>query len=228
MRSFVPVVLTMALLPLAMAPQTKAQDGADPTRYAVSYVEVAPAMKDTTSALLRQLAEASRKDPGAMRFEVLQRTAPTNQFMILEIWKDQQALDAHGATAHAKQFRDKIAPMLIAPIDDRILLAITAAPAQSAPGAIYVVSHVDVGPPSRDKIIAAFNALAGPTRKDAGNLRFDALQQTNRTNHFTMVEAWRDQASDDAHELAAHTKQFRDALAPLTGALYDQRWYTGL
>jgi len=228
MRSFVPVVLTMALLPLAMAPQTEAQDGADPTRYAVSYVEVAPAMKDTTSALLRQLAEASRKDPGAMRFEVLQRTVPTNQFMILEVWKDQQALDAHGAAAHTKQFRDKIAPMLIAPIDDRILLAIRAAPAQSAPGAIYVVSHVDVGPPSRDKINAAFNALAGPTRKDAGNLRFDVLQQTNRTNHFTVVEAWRDQASDDAHELAAHTKQFRDALAPLTGALYDQRWYTGL
>ena len=141
MRSFVPVVLTMALLPLAMAPQTKAQEGADPTRYAVSYVEVAPAMKDATATLLRQLAEASRKDPGAMRFEVLQRTAPTNQFMILEIWKDQQALDAHGATAHAKQFRDKIAPMLIAPIDDRILLAITAAPAQSAPAWTVAVSR---------------------------------------------------------------------------------------
>jgi quinol monooxygenase YgiN len=228
MRALIPVVLTTALLPLAMAPQAMAQEGAAPTRYVVSYVEVSPAMKDATAALLRQLAEASRKDPGVMRFEVLRRTAPTNQFMILEVWKDEQALDAHGATAHTKQFRDKIAPMLIAPIDDRVLLPIAAAPAQSAPGAVYVVSHVDVGPPSRDKIVGAFNALAGPTRKDAGNLRFDVLQQTNRSNHFTVVEAWRDQASDDAHELAAHTKQFRDALAPLTGALYDQRSYTGL
>ena len=41
-------------------------------------------------------------------------------------------------------------------------------------------------------------------------------------------KSWKDQASDDAHEIAAHTKQFRDALGPLTGALYDQRWYTAL
>jgi len=148
--------------------------------------------------------------------------------MVLEVWKDQQALDAHGTAAHSKQFRDKIAPMLIAPIDDRLLLAIAVAPAQSAPGALYVVTHVDVAPPNRDKIVVAFNALVGPSRKDAGNLRFDVVQQTNRSNHFSMIEAWKDQASDDAHEMAAHTKQFRDTLTPLTGALYDQRWYRSL
>ena len=43
-----------------------------------------------------------------------------------------------------------------------------------------------------------------------------------------MVEAWSDQAADDAHEIAAHTKEFRAALGPLTGALYDQRWYKAL
>jgi quinol monooxygenase YgiN len=228
MRTFVQLVLTMALLPLAGASSAMAQESADPTRYVVSYVEVAPAMKESTAGLLRQLADASRKDPGAMRFEVLERTAPSNQFMILEVWKDQQALDAHGAAAHTRQFRDKIASMLTAPIDDRVLLPIAVGPAQSAPGAIYVVTHVDVAPPNRDKIIVAFNALVSPSRKDAGNLRFDVTQQTNRNNHFSMIEVWRDRASDDAHEITAHTKQFRDTLTPLTGALYDQRWYTAL
>jgi len=228
MRTFIHLILAMVSLPLVMAPRAMAQDAPDAARYVVSYVEVAPEKKDATAALLRQLADDSRKDPGAVRIEVLQRTAPSNQFMILETWKDQQALDAHGAAAHTKQFHDKIAPMLIAPIDDRILLPITVGPAQSAPAALYVVTHVDVAPPNRDKIVAAFNTLAGPSRKDSGNLRFDFVQQTNRNNHFSMIEVWKDQASEDAHELTAHTKEFRNAFNPLAGALYDQRSYKAL
>jgi quinol monooxygenase YgiN len=229
MRTVIHLILAIVALPLAAAPRAMAQDAADAAaRYVVSYVEVAPAKKEATAALLRQLADDSRKDPGALRFEVLQRTAPSNQFMILEIWKDQQALDAHAAAAHTKQFRDKIAPMLIAPVDDRFLLPITVGPAQSAPGALYVVTHVDVAPPNRDKIVAAFNALAGPTRKEAGNLRFDVAQQTNRSNHFSMIEVWKDDASDEAHQLAVPTREFRSAFNPLAGALFDQRSYKAL
>jgi quinol monooxygenase YgiN len=227
MRVLFQLILAMALLPFAVPPQAMAQDENDPTMYVVTYIEVAPAQKDAAAGLLRQLADASRKEAGAMRFEVLQRTAQPNQFMILETWKDQQALDAHAA-AGAKQFREKVEPMLIAPIDDRFCIGTAVAAAQSAPGAVYVVTHVDVAPPNRDKIIVAFKALVGPSRKDAGNLRFDVVQQKNRTNHFKMIESWKDQASDDAHEIAAHTKQFRDTLGPLTGALYDQRWYKAL
>ena len=34
-----------------------------------------------------------------MRFEVPQRVSPSNHFVILEVWKDQAALDAHTAAA---------------------------------------------------------------------------------------------------------------------------------
>jgi quinol monooxygenase YgiN len=164
-----------------------------------------------------------------MRFEVLERTSPSNQFVIVEAWKDEAALNAHAATAHAKQFRDKMQPHLLAPIDDRLSIVTTASPIAAAAGAgLYVVTHVDVGPPNRDKIIVALKALSEPTRKDKGNVRYDVLQQKSRTNHFTVVEAWTDQAANDAHEIAAHTKEFRGALGPLTGALYDQRWYKPL
>jgi quinol monooxygenase YgiN len=226
MRLFL-LILSLAL-PLAVSPQASAQEAADPTLYVLNYVEVVPAMRESTAKLLREFAEASRKDAGALRFEVLGRTAPTNQFMILEAWKDQQALDAHASAAHTKKFHESIAPMLLAPIDERLCIATAVAPAQSAPGSLYVITHVDVGPPNREKIIVAFNALVGPSRKDAGNLRFDVVQQKARTNHFKMIEVWKDQAADDAHENADHTKAFRAKLLPLTGALYDQRWYKAL
>jgi quinol monooxygenase YgiN len=223
MRVFIPVLLAMAIMPLAVAAQDLGS-----AAYMVTYIEVTPASNGETTALLRQLVATSRQDAGLVRFEILQRTAPSNQFVILQAWKDEQALDAHTGSAHAKQFRDKVQPMLIAPIDDRLSVGLTTAPPASAQAGLYVVTHVDVGPPNRDKIIVALKALAGPTRKDPGNVRFDVLQQKKRTNHFTVTEAWRDQAANDAHEIAAHTKEFRAALGPLTGALYDQRWYKPL
>jgi quinol monooxygenase YgiN len=119
-------------------------------------------------------------------------------------------------------------PHLMAPFDDRLSIVTTVSPIAATGAGLYVVTHVDVAPPNRDKIIVALKALADPTRKDKGNVRYDVLQMKARTNHFTVVEAWTDQAADDAHEIAAHTKEFRATLGPLTGALYDQRWYKPL
>ena len=223
------VMLAMALAPLAATPRAQAQDAADPTVTMVTYIDVAPAAKDEAAPLFRQLAEASRKDAGVLRFEVLQRTAPANQFVILAAWKDQAAVDAHAATAHAKQFLEKLNPLLIAPVDDRPCVTFHVGASQPVPaGALYVVTHVDVPGNVRDKILGPLRTLADTTRKEAGNLRFDVVYQKARTNHFTMVEAWKDQASDDTHELAAHTRDFRNVLTPITGALYDQRWYKAL
>ena len=226
MRLLTHLMLAMTIMPLALAPQASAQE--DSTSHMITYIEVTPAAKAQAATVLKELAAASKQDAGLMRFEVLERTAPSNQFVIVEAWKDEAALNAHAGTAHAKQFRDKMQPHLMAPIDDRLSIVTTASPIAAARAGLYVVTHVDVAPPNRDKIIVGLKALSEPTRKDKGNVRYDVLQQKNRTNHFTVVEAWSDQAADDAHEIAAHTKEFRAVLGPLTGALYDQRWYKPL
>src|SRR5262245_43176988 len=219
-------VLALALVPLVVAQPARAQN--DPTIHMVSYIDVAPAAKDQAAALLRPLAEASRKDAGNLLFQILQRAAPANQFVIVARWKDQQALDAHNAAAHSKQFRGQVDPHLIAPIDDRLCIPTFVAAQKSGDSSVYVVTHVDVPGNVRDKIVPALEALAEQSRKETGNLRFDVSYQKNRTNHFTVMEVWKDQTANDAHELAAHTRAFRGALTPITGALYDQRWYKAM
>src|SRR5215510_13450596 len=172
MRLLTHLMLAMTIMPLALAPQASAQE--DSTSHMITYIEVTPAAKE--------LAAASKQDAGLMRFEVLERTAPSNQFVIVEAWKDEAALNAHAGTAHAKQFRDKMQPHLMAPIDDRLSIVTTASPIAAARAGLYVVTHVDVAPPNRDKIIVALKALSEPTRKDKGSVRYDVLQQKNRTN----------------------------------------------
>ncbi len=219
-------ILALAVVPLVAAQPARAQN--DPTIHMVTYIDVAPAAKDQAAALLRPLAEASRKDAGNLLFQILRRTAPAHQFVIVATWKDQQALDAHDGAAHSKQFRSQVDPLLIAPIDDRLCIPTFVAAQKSGDGSVYVVTHVDVPGNVRDKILLALEALSEQSRKEGGNLRFDVSYQKNRTNHFTVMEIWKDQAANDTHELAAHTRAFRGALTPITGALYDQRWYKAM
>jgi quinol monooxygenase YgiN len=227
MRFSISLLLAMALTPILAAPAAHAQDAAV---YVVSYIDVAPAASATAAGLLRQLANGSRKDDGNMRFEILQRAAPSNQFVIVSIWRDQKSYDAHVAAAHSKEFRDKIKPHLISAIDDRLHsgMEIAATAAKRVPGTVHVVTHVDVPPPRKDDCISALKALVEDSRKEAGAARFEIFQQTSRPNHFSVVEIWRDQNAYNAHITAAHTKRFREQLTPMSGALYDERLYKAL
>ena len=227
------ILAALAVAMISTAAQAQAPDVADPTVFIISYIEATYAGKNQVATQLKQLRDASAKDDGLIRYEVLQRVSPTNQFMALEIWKDQPAYDAHMASPHRKMFREKVLPLLLAPIDDRQGVTVSvdpmhAAKARATGSAIYVISHVDVGPPNREKIIPALKTLAESSRKDAGNLRFDVVFQKNRTNHFKVIEVWKDQKSNEAHEITAHAKEFRNVLTPMSGALYDQRWYKAL
>ena len=210
----------------AFVPSTASAQPQDATLYTATYVELVPPAKNSGAALLRTYRDAGRKDAGNMRLEVVQRLDRPSQFVILAVWKDKAAFDAHKATAHAKQLGEKLAPLFASPNDERLhnVLAV-AAGKPVARRAIFVVTHVDVPPPQKDNLIPMLNQLATASRAEADNLRFDIWQQTSRPNHFTVVETWSGPKAYDTHIMAAHTKQFRAKLTPITGALYDERLY---
>jgi quinol monooxygenase YgiN len=191
-----------------------------------TYVEVLPTAVKEGSALLKQYRDATRKDAGNQRAEVVQEANRPTRFVVLTIWADQKAFDAHGKAAHTTQFRDKLKAVHAAPYDERVHSGMAVA-AKDAPrgAAVVVVTHVDVPPPFKDTTVPMLQQLAEASRKDAGNKRFEALQQANRPNHFTVVEAWADRKAYESHVLADHTRQFRDKLGPMSGALYDERLF---
>ena len=88
--------------------------------YVVTHADAIPSGKDEAIVLLKQLAEASRTDDGNVRIEVLQQTSRQNHFTVVEIWRDQQALEAHAMAAHARQFREKFQPLSGSLYDERL------------------------------------------------------------------------------------------------------------
>jgi quinol monooxygenase YgiN len=181
-------------------------------------------------ALLRQYRETSRKEEDNVRLEVLQQHGRPDHFVLLETWKDQKALDAHGMATHTAQWREKLQPLRLSPFDERLHkgLALGSALAVHAAGATYVVTHADAVPSGKDEALVLLKQLAEISRNDDGNVRFEVLQQSSRQNHCTIVEIWQDQKALAAHVMAGHTRQFREKFQPLSGSLYDERLYTAL
>ena len=219
------LIIGLAALALATARPGFAEDAVP--IYVVTYFDAAPTAAAETGALLRQYAEAARKEAGNLSLEMFEEIGRPNRFAILESWRDKPALEAHGAAPSTSAFSGKLKPLLISGTGARLLSAFSvAAPAgQPSSGTVYVLTHVDVPPPQKDQAIELQKALAAAARQDDGNLWFDVLQQSDRPNHFTLFEGWRDQKAFDASIMAAHTKEFRQKLNPLEGALYDERLY---
>jgi quinol monooxygenase YgiN len=222
--------MLIAAAAMAVAPAAMAQAPAGGTAYVVTYIEVVPSAEREAVGLLKQVATASRKEPGNQRYDVLERIDRKNQFVILETWADLKAAEAHAGGSALKEFKDKLKPLQASFYDERPSngLAVASAPASVSRGAIYAVTHVDVIPPSKDDCIVMLKKLADDTRKEANAERFEAWQQNNRANHFTVTEIWKNRAAHDAHVATASTREFREKLGPMSGALYDERLYKSL
>ena len=211
----------------ALVPPAHAQGNAV---YLATYVEVMPNAVAPGIALLKQYRDASSKEDGNLRAKALAEIERPNRFVVVEAWRDKAALEAHGQSAATLMFRDKLKPIADAPYDERVnnALYVTQGKNESQSGAIYVLTHVDVIPSGKDDCMAALKAMSIDTAGDAGNISYEVLQQSNRGNHFTVIEAWTDRKALYAHAMAAHTRAFREKISPVAGALYDERIYKAL
>jgi autoinducer 2-degrading protein len=107
-------------LSTAASPATAGSDAV----YVISHVDIAPTSPVQAPEALRRQAEASRKEPGNLRFDVVQHTMRGNHFTVVEGWRNQQALDAHVAAAHTREYRDTLQPGTGSPLDERVLKAV--------------------------------------------------------------------------------------------------------
>lgn len=214
-------LLTALALSTALVAQTPAPDAA--TFYAVSYVETAAASAKDAATALRAYRDATTRLDGCTNVETFEQIGRPGHWVILETWRDQKAFDARDAGVQQRLI-DGTKAIRVSGLDQRPYKTISVAPARAAgSGAVSVVAHVDVAP--NPAVAPMLTKLAQASRQEAGNLRFDVLQHTMRANHFTVIETWRDQAALDAHATAAHTRQYRDDVLPLTGSPLDERTF---
>ena len=60
-------------------------------------------------------ARNSIREPGIARFDVVQQTDDPTRFVLVEVYRDEAATDAHRETAHYAKWRDTVASMMVEP-----------------------------------------------------------------------------------------------------------------
>src|ERR1044072_8755314 len=128
------VTLLAAAMPQAK-PQAQAPAPSSPI-YAAPYAEVGISSVKQGTALLKEFRDAVREENGNMGAYVAQEVGRANRFLILEIWKDPAAFDAHGKSAATMAFGDKFKELQNAPLDVRVHngMAVVGSPAAGQDG----------------------------------------------------------------------------------------------
>jgi quinol monooxygenase YgiN len=93
---------------------------------------------------------------------------------------------------------------------------------------LYVVTHIDVTPDYAAETAKQVAQFAIDSRKDPGCVRFEALRNPDRQNHFELVEVWRTRKDFEAHLALEHSKRFREKVQPGLGSPFDERLYVAL
>ena len=60
-------------------------------------------------------ASSSVKEPGIARYDVAQQRDDSTRFVLVEVYRDENAPAAHKETAHYAKWRDTVAPMMAEP-----------------------------------------------------------------------------------------------------------------
>ncbi|MBV9491246.1 MAG: antibiotic biosynthesis monooxygenase [Verrucomicrobia bacterium] len=60
-------------------------------------------------------ARSSVQEPGVVRFDVLQQVDEPTRFVLVEIYRDDAAVEAHRQSAHYAKWRDAVEPMMAEP-----------------------------------------------------------------------------------------------------------------
>jgi quinol monooxygenase YgiN len=212
----------------ALTPAARSEDTGK-TIYAVAYIEIAPGKEKQARRLILDHVADEKRAAGALAVDALGRDGYPNQFALLEQWQSQKARDDYASAASAQQFRAALGRLESAGVDERIqgpLFVESEKPAATPP--IVVMTHIDVIPPTLDQARARIKQLVDNNRHQHANLRFDVLVRTNRANHMTLIEGWKQPSDKNAESAAPETISFRHDLLPMSGSPYDERSYRPL
>ena len=87
--------------------------------FVITHVDIGGQGTNATD-LLRKLAEASRKEEGNLRFDVLQHAMRANHFTVIEEWQTAKTIATHAAATHTKEYRNSLGPIAGSPLDERL------------------------------------------------------------------------------------------------------------
>ncbi len=194
--------------------------------HAVTYVDVLPESVNSALAALKQYRETSNTQAGYGSITLLEQLDRAGRLAIIEKWQSNAAFEGHLGSATYANLQDKLRLLRTGSYDQRPYhsLLMDVELNRVSETAVLVLTHVDIagGAQGMDSLLQQY---AEESRSAPGNVYCNVLQGNTRSNHFTLVSVWKDNASYMRNMAADYTRSFRNQLEPKTGSPLDERLY---
>lgn len=79
------------------------------------FVKVKPGHEEAFAGASLENARNSVQEAGVARFDVIQQKDDPTRFVLVEVYRDEQAPARHKETAHYQKWRDEVADMMAEP-----------------------------------------------------------------------------------------------------------------
>jgi len=79
------------------------------------HVRVKPLFIEAFREATVENAQASVQEPGVARFDVIQQVDDPSRFVLVEVYRNEQAVLDHKGTSHYQKWRDTVAEMMAEP-----------------------------------------------------------------------------------------------------------------
>ena len=229
MKSLIGALAGAAVL-CAMATGLFAATAPTTAVYVTTFFEVLPGAARQAADMLKEYRSGTRNEPGVLQADLYQEIGTPSRLVSNEVWRDMAAYNAHVAAAARSALAQKMQPIEYGPPDARTHFARFVSVKNDAPAAnsIFVLSHLDVTPPAVPTLLELMGPLTENSAKEPGVQVYEILRQgqmPDTGNHFRLFEVWASEKAWQDHNMAPHTQDFRNKLAPLLGTPYDQRKY---
>jgi len=188
----------------------------------------------------RKNASNSVLEEGIARFDVLQNIEEPSKFILLEVYKNQNAPTLHKTTQHYNEWRENVADMMEAPrqakryktlfpsvegwYTDRSASLDTELSGDE--GMLSVLVDVQVIPGTEEAFIEATVVNASNSLTEGGISRFDLVQNEEDPCNFVLHEVYNSANGAAAHKETEHYKNWRAQVEGMMARPRESQKYT--
>ena len=184
-------------------------------------IDVKPECLETFLQEARDFGRESVKEPGCLRFDVIQQLDDPTKCMLLEVFRTDEDAEFHRTTPQYLRWLE-IAPPLV--VEPRIRIryepivpepaAWEVTPVGRKAGVILHV-HLQAKPERLDDFVREVSALGEGSAAEPGCVRFDAVRQLDDPTRAMLMEVFDTQEDLDVHHDDPHFARWADAVGSL-------------
>uniref|UniRef100_A0A7R9XXG0 ABM domain-containing protein n=1 Tax=Prasinoderma coloniale TaxID=156133 RepID=A0A7R9XXG0_9VIRI len=188
-------------------------------------------------------ATNSIMESGVSRFDVIQSDSDADNFVLVEVYNNDDAPAAHKDTEHYLAWRDGVADIMARPRQAAkyrtifpekesawdVLNALEVNGENAGGDALLCVHvYVRVKEGTEDAFIAATLENARNSVQEAGISRFDVLQAEDDSTRFLLNEVYKNSDAPAAHKETQHYLTWRDTVADMMAEPRSAKKYTSI